>query len=96
MTLAYALEKEKGGFFGLFWFIFNLGGVIGGFITLGINLHHDDGATSIHPSTYFTFCGLMVFGAIFALVCVQIFVNVIEHSQLTDRIFTYPSTVSSH
>ena len=95
MTLAYALEKEKGGFFGLFWFIFNLGGVIGGFITLGINLHHDDGATSIHPSTYFTFCGLMVFGAIFALVRSDIR-QVIEHSQLTDRIFTYPSTVSSH
>lgn len=68
MTLSYALEKEKGGFFGMFWFIFNLGGVIGGLITLGINLHQDEGATSIHPSTYFTFCGLMVFGAIVALV----------------------------
>jgi MFS family permease len=61
MTLSYALENQKGLFFGLFWLIFNMGGVIGGFLAMGINMTPD-----VTPETYFTFCGLMVAGSIFA------------------------------
>jgi hypothetical protein len=67
MTLSYALENQKGLFFGLFWLIFNMGGVMGGFISMGINLSPDEErATSVTPETYFTFCGLMIAGGVFA------------------------------
>jgi MFS family permease len=65
MTLSYALENQKGLYFGIFWLIFNMGGVMGGFISFGIN-SSSDGASSVTPETYFTFCGLMVAGAAFA------------------------------
>lgn len=71
MTLSYPLESEKGLFFGLFWLIFNLGGVIGGLIAMGINLHENtEGETQVSASTYFTFCGLMLGGTVVALLFV--------------------------
>eukprot|EP00571_Detonula_confervacea_P016463 CAMPEP_0172304906 /NCGR_PEP_ID=MMETSP1058-20130122/6264_1 /TAXON_ID=83371 /ORGANISM="Detonula confervacea, Strain CCMP 353" /LENGTH=481 /DNA_ID=CAMNT_0013016313 /DNA_START=328 /DNA_END=1773 /DNA_ORIENTATION=- len=70
MTLSYALENQKGSFFGIFWFIFNLGGVIGGLIALGLNLNPDDEGQAVNPATYFTFCALMGAGAVFASVFV--------------------------
>eukprot|EP00578_Thalassiosira_sp_NH16_P010867 CAMPEP_0181121678 /NCGR_PEP_ID=MMETSP1071-20121207/24875_1 /TAXON_ID=35127 /ORGANISM="Thalassiosira sp., Strain NH16" /LENGTH=755 /DNA_ID=CAMNT_0023206531 /DNA_START=28 /DNA_END=2295 /DNA_ORIENTATION=- len=66
MTLSYALENQKGLFFGIFWLIFNMGGVMGGFISMGINSGASAGASAVTPETYFTFCGLMVGGSIFA------------------------------
>ncbi|KAL7516811.1 hypothetical protein ACHAWX_001786 [Stephanocyclus meneghinianus] len=67
MTLSYALENQKGLFFGIFWLIFNMGGVMGGFISMGINMSPDeDRATSVTPETYFTFCALMISGSILA------------------------------
>ena len=40
---------------------------MGGFISMGINLSPDEErATSVTPETYFTFCGLMIAGSIFA------------------------------
>jgi len=68
MTLSYALENQKGSFFGIFWFIFNLGGVIGGLIALGLNLNPDDDGQAVNPATYFTFCALMGAGAVFACI----------------------------
>lgn len=69
MTLSYALENQKGLFFGVFWLIFNMGGVMGGFISFGIN-SGESGGSSVTPETYFTFCGLMGAGAIFAFLFV--------------------------
>eukprot|EP00804_Cyclotella_cryptica_P015264 CCRYP_005376-RB/>CCRYP_005376-RB protein AED:0.05 eAED:0.05 QI:249/1/1/1/0.5/0.33/3/904/586 len=67
MTLSYALENQKGLFFGIFWLIFNMGGVMGGFISMGINMTPDeDRATSVTPETYFAFCALMISGSILA------------------------------
>jgi len=71
MTLSYALEAQKGLFFGIFWLIFNMGGVMGGFISMGINMAPDEErATSVSPATYFTFCVLMIAGSIFAFIFV--------------------------
>jgi MFS family permease len=100
MTLSYALENQKGLFFGIFWLIFNMvsyllttcrfdsnyiyqvlhfgifwlifkGGVMGGFISMGINMSPDETrATSVTPETYFTFCGLMIAGSVFAFIFV--------------------------
>jgi hypothetical protein len=40
---------------------------MGGFISMGINMSPDEErATSVTPETYFTFCGLMIGGSIFA------------------------------
>jgi hypothetical protein len=71
MTLSYALENQKGLFFGLFWLIFNMGGVMGGLIAWGVNSGPtEERASSVTPETYFTFIGLMVAGAVFAAVFV--------------------------
>ena len=37
--LAYSTEKQKGTFIGIFWSIFNLGGVVGASVALGQNFH---------------------------------------------------------
>eukprot|EP00121_Abeoforma_whisleri_P014736 Awhi_evm1s13593 len=70
MTLSYATENQKGHFASIFWVIFNLGGVLGGLLTFGIQSAAGDGETSVNASVYFTFCGLMCFGALLALVFV--------------------------
>lgn len=69
MTLSYAMENQKGLFFGIFWLIFNMGGVMGGFIAFGVN-SGESGGSSVTPETYFTFCGLMVTGAVLAFIFV--------------------------
>lgn len=51
------LENEKGRLFGLFWFVFNMGGVIGSFISMGINW--DNNSTYIKYSLYAVFMALM-------------------------------------
>lgn len=37
--LAYPTESQKGMFIGIFWAIFNLGGVVGASVSLGQNFH---------------------------------------------------------
>jgi Ion channel regulatory protein UNC-93 len=39
LMLAYPTEGQKGRFVGIFWTIFNLGGVVGASVTLGQNFH---------------------------------------------------------
>lgn len=39
--LAYPTEYEKGKFIGIFWSIFNLGGVVGAAVSLGQNFHSE-------------------------------------------------------
>ncbi|MGK3750704.1 MAG: hypothetical protein ACI8RD_003004 [Bacillariaceae sp.] len=71
MTLSYALERQKGLFFGTFWLIFNMGGVMGGLIAFGINYNPEEGGqNAVNPATHFKFCALMVPGALFAFIFV--------------------------
>jgi len=43
IMMSYPPEKEKGRYISRFWAIFNLGGVIGALIPLGMNLHSEAG-----------------------------------------------------
>ncbi|KAK9762329.1 hypothetical protein K7432_012046 [Basidiobolus ranarum] len=65
VMMAYPAENQKGRCVGLFWIIFNLGGVMGAFIPFGLNFHSDSGAVS--NSTYLAFLVIMVVGAIVGL-----------------------------
>lgn len=51
------LENEKGRLFGMFWFVFNLGGVLGSFISMGINWDND--STLANDTLYAIFIALM-------------------------------------
>jgi hypothetical protein len=46
----------------VFWIIFNLGAMIGGFITFAIEFD-SSGAGGVSPITYFTFCIFMIIGS---------------------------------
>lgn len=39
LMLAYPTENQKGKYIGIFWSIFNLGGVVGAAVSLGQNFH---------------------------------------------------------
>ena len=41
LMLAYPTEDQKGLFIGIFWSIFNLGGVVGASVSLGQNFHSE-------------------------------------------------------
>lgn len=64
--MSYPLEAEKGRAFAWFWTIFNLGGVVGSLIPLGLNINNPKGA-GVQDGTYIAFIVLMLFGAILAL-----------------------------
>ncbi|CBF84836.1 hypothetical protein AN1427.2 [Aspergillus nidulans FGSC A4] len=66
VMMAYPGENEKGKFISIFWVIFNLGGVIGGLIPLGQNIHNSDSAGSVNDGTYIAFMVLMVLGFLLA------------------------------
>ncbi|ORX78108.1 hypothetical protein K493DRAFT_104244, partial [Basidiobolus meristosporus CBS 931.73] len=65
IMMSYPAEDQKGRCVGLFWIIFNLGGVMGAFIPFGLNFHSDKGAVS--NSTYLAFLVIMIIGAIAGL-----------------------------
>ncbi|ORX90579.1 MFS general substrate transporter [Basidiobolus meristosporus CBS 931.73] len=65
VMMAYPAEDQKGRCVGLFWIIFNLGGVMGAFIPFGLNFHSEAGAVS--NSTYLAFLVIMIIGAIAGL-----------------------------
>lgn len=66
MTMSYATSDKKGEFIASFWVLFNLGGVIGGFITFFMNKDGDQ-TGQINALTYYVFCGIMFFGAVASL-----------------------------
>lgn len=39
LMMAYPTEGQKGRFVGIFWGIFNLGGIVGSSVALGQNIH---------------------------------------------------------
>ena len=56
LMLAYPTEDQKGKFIGIFWSIFNLGGVVGAAVSLGRNFHSE--VCLMHyrlPATHTTF-----------------------------------------
>lgn len=69
LMLAYPTEERKGTYISIFWFTFNMGGLFGGLLTFGINLHNESG--NVSAGTYFTFCAIMALGALLALVLLQ-------------------------
>lgn len=66
IMISYPHEHQKGRYFGWFWFVFNMGAVIGGLIPLGQNINIKTDAT-VTDGTYIAFIILMFCGAILAL-----------------------------
>ncbi|KAI8902788.1 major facilitator superfamily domain-containing protein [Globomyces pollinis-pini] len=65
IMLSYPTENEKGKYIATFWIIFNLGGVLGGFIPFSINFNSS--ASSVNNATYIAFTILMLMGSVYAL-----------------------------
>lgn len=59
------MKNEKGRLIGMFWFLFNLGGVIGSFIAMGVNF--DSTINRVSDATYAVFISLMGAGFLSAL-----------------------------
>jgi len=49
LMLAYPTEGQKGKYIGVFWSIFNLGGVVGASVSLGQNFHSTVSIASCSP-----------------------------------------------
>ncbi|EJT99003.1 MFS general substrate transporter [Dacryopinax primogenitus] len=60
LMLAYPTESQKGRFIGIFWIVFNLGGVIGSAVAFGQ-------ANSVSNNTYIAFIVLTFIGTILSL-----------------------------
>ncbi|CAI2183644.1 17955_t:CDS:2 [Funneliformis geosporum] len=62
IMLSYPNEDDKGKFIGLFWVIFNMGGVLGSLIPIGLNWNQVNSG-SVTDGTYIAFMVLMALGA---------------------------------
>ncbi|KAG6335975.1 hypothetical protein ID866_3128 [Astraeus odoratus] len=60
LMMAYPTESQKGLYIGIFWAIFNLGGVVGSAVAFGQNFHST--ANSVGNGTYIGFLVLTVTG----------------------------------
>ncbi|KZT51337.1 MFS general substrate transporter [Calocera cornea HHB12733] len=65
LMLAYPTESQKGRFIGIFWIVFNLGGVIGSAVAFGQNFFST--SNSVSNSTYIAFIVLTFIGSLLAL-----------------------------
>lgn len=64
----YVPEHQKGRSIAVFWVIFNLGGSVGSFVSLGLN--YNSTAGTVGDSTYIAFLVIMAFGwALSFLIC---------------------------
>lgn len=63
--MSYPEEKDKGKFVGIFWALFNLGGILGSVIALGLNLQNSAGGVS--TGTYTAFVVVMLIGIVASL-----------------------------
>lgn len=61
----YVPESQKGRAIAVFWIIFNLGGSVGSFVSLGLNYHSTAGTVS--DSTYIAIITIMAFGWILGI-----------------------------
>ncbi|KAG6829302.1 hypothetical protein H0H87_011968 [Tephrocybe sp. NHM501043] len=69
LMLAYPTEGEKGKYIGVFWTIFNLGGVVGASVALGQNFNST--ANSVSNGTYIGFLILTCLGVLLPLAMVD-------------------------
>ncbi|TFK89271.1 MFS general substrate transporter [Polyporus arcularius HHB13444] len=65
LMLAYPTEDQKGKFIGIFWSIFNLGGVVGAAVSLGNNF--DNTSNEVTNGTYIGFVVLTGIGVLIPL-----------------------------
>ncbi|CAB4443519.1 unnamed protein product [Rhizophagus irregularis] len=66
IMLSYPTERNKGKYIGLFWIIFNLGGVLGSLIPIALNWNGTNGG-NVNDGTYIAFLVLMGLGALLSL-----------------------------
>ncbi|KAI5891680.1 MFS general substrate transporter [Schizophyllum commune H4-8] len=69
LMLSYPTEQQKGRFIGIFWTIFNLGGVVGASVSLGTNFESTAG--SVGNSTYIAFLVLTGIGVAIPMLMVN-------------------------
>lgn len=67
--MAYPEEKNKGKYVAVFWGLFNIGGILGSVITLGMNLNNTGG--SVQTGTYVAFVVIMIVGIFLTLALVK-------------------------
>ncbi|KAI9253539.1 major facilitator superfamily domain-containing protein [Phascolomyces articulosus] len=60
VMMSYPEEKNKGKYVAVFWALFNIGGILGSLITLGMNLNNRGG--SVNTGTYTAFVVIMIVG----------------------------------
>ncbi|KAI9488228.1 MFS general substrate transporter [Zychaea mexicana] len=65
VMMSYPEEKNKGKYVATFWALFNVGGILGSVITLGMNLENRGG--SVATGTYTAFVVIMVLGIFLTL-----------------------------
>ncbi|KAG2227900.1 hypothetical protein INT45_002138 [Circinella minor] len=65
VMMSYPEEKNKGKYVAVFWGLFNIGGILGSVITLGMNLENRGG--SVNTGTYVAFVVIMVIGIFLTL-----------------------------
>ncbi|KAF9358233.1 hypothetical protein BGX34_009024, partial [Mortierella sp. NVP85] len=66
IMMGYPSENEKGKYFSIFWAIFNLGGVVGNVIPLGLQWNDPD-AGGASDAAYIGYIIVMVIGTIFSV-----------------------------
>ncbi len=62
LIMAYPTAETKGYFVGVFWVIFNLGGVMGGAISFATN--YDSAASDASSATYIAYVAIMAVGSV--------------------------------
>ncbi|KIJ45194.1 hypothetical protein M422DRAFT_46992 [Sphaerobolus stellatus SS14] len=62
LMLAYPVESQKGMYIGLFWSVFNMGGVVGAAVSFGENF--DSKTDSVNKGTYIVFVALSALGVL--------------------------------
>lgn len=65
IMMAYPDEKNKGKSVAIFWALFNVGGILGSVITLGMNLNNASGGVS--TGTYTAFVVIMLVGSVISM-----------------------------
>jgi len=65
LMLSYPTESQKGRFIGIFWLVFNLGGVIGSAVSLGQNFGNT--TNTVSNNTYIAFIVLTFIGTVLSL-----------------------------
>lgn len=66
IMMSYPEEKNKGKYVSIFWAMFNIGGILGSVITLGVNLESQ--ASAVSTATYTAFVVIMIVGIFFSFV----------------------------